>query len=614
MISPFGNATVLPDAAWHSEPAHRGTFSILSSCLITMALCIWTAVHLNLPEHKKESHQVYKKMLWLVLGLSAPEVVVWNAWMQRKRMKRLSSDMRRMGYMAEETKVWESARGWCNRASARIQAFLLLRAKDWPELAEPRKRQNLCHDRLHPWTDVHSWYIVMGGLAFEDSAAEELQFMPGNRSRLTLTEEAVAWMADFRARLLPDVSRQHIEDKSKAGGLGKLLTCWQATYFCAQCICRLSRQYSISLLELNVFAHALCAMMLLWIWWDKPQGIQEPTLITEQDGLDLCAYFSLKPEPLSMHIKDGFEDDDSPIGPNSRWIPCQPCSDAWEVVRPTAVTVLKEHQFLGPDKPTAVLLYDLHRYFRTGFGSHGLALLGPHSQPCVKVLETYWTIEIGSTLPRWDICKLNSRCIRRMVRAYGCLREDECFPGLRSVVDHCVDFDWEGLDRLSHVMNDIYWYFSGKKPAEIVHSFFRPAAGLTLAGVCYGGLHLTAWTCRFPSHAETLLWHAASVTMTATGPSAIAYALGRGVAAFINHSKRIRLQSKARQLGWLAELALDLLGRVAKSLAKTMFLLWAIWYTLCRVFIMVECFIMLAHLPDTTLEIPRWATDIPHIT
>jgi hypothetical protein len=250
MISPFGNATVLPEAMWHSEPTHRGTFSILSSCLITMVLCIWTAVHLNLPEHRKESQQVYRKILWLVLGLFAPEVVVWNARGQRKKMKWLSSDMRRKGYMAEETKAWEGVRDWCNRTLARIQVFFLLRAKDWPELAESRKRQNLCHNRVHPWTDVHSWYIVMGGLAFEDIAVEELQFMPGDRSRMTLTRESVYWMAEHRPHLLPDVSRKHIEDKSKSGGMGKFLTCWQATYFCAQCVFRLSRQYSISLLDL----------------------------------------------------------------------------------------------------------------------------------------------------------------------------------------------------------------------------------------------------------------------------------------------------------------------------------------------------------------------------
>jgi hypothetical protein len=206
MISPFGNATVLPDSAWHSEPTHRGTFSILSSCLITMALCIWTAVHLNLPKHKKESRQVYRKIIWLALGLFAPEVVVWNAWRQRKKMKRLSGDMRRMAYTAEETKIWKTVQDWFKRASTEIKVFLLLKAEDWPKPAEHPKGQALSHNRIHPWTDVHSWYIVMGGLAFEDTAVEEFQFMPGDRSRMTLTSDSASWMAKRRPHLLPDIS------------------------------------------------------------------------------------------------------------------------------------------------------------------------------------------------------------------------------------------------------------------------------------------------------------------------------------------------------------------------------------------------------------------------
>ena len=102
--------------------------------------------------HKKESRQVYRKILWLVIGLLAPELVVWNAWKQRSQTKALTDAMRDMGF------------------------------------ASPRENQELCHNRVHPWTDVHSWYVIMGGLAFEDNAVEELQFMPGTRQRMTLTD------------------------------------------------------------------------------------------------------------------------------------------------------------------------------------------------------------------------------------------------------------------------------------------------------------------------------------------------------------------------------------------------------------------------------------------
>ena len=96
MFRPLGNSTVLPAAGWHPEPQTRGTFSILSSCLITMSLCIWTSLHLNLPEHKKEHLQKYRKLGWMILGLIAPEMVVWNAWEHWKQMKEMSKEMQKV--------------------------------------------------------------------------------------------------------------------------------------------------------------------------------------------------------------------------------------------------------------------------------------------------------------------------------------------------------------------------------------------------------------------------------------------------------------------------------------------------------------------------------------
>jgi hypothetical protein len=77
MFSPFGSiekSENLP-AAWHPEPQFRGTYGILSSCLITLGLCIWTAVHLNLPEQSKAKAQVWRKTKWLFIALLAPEIV-----------------------------------------------------------------------------------------------------------------------------------------------------------------------------------------------------------------------------------------------------------------------------------------------------------------------------------------------------------------------------------------------------------------------------------------------------------------------------------------------------------------------------------------------------------
>ena len=60
----------------------------------------------------------------------------------------------------------------------------------------------------------------------------------------------------------------------------------QATWFCIQCITRLTGSLSISLLELNTFAHALCTLLIYLLWWNKPLDVEEPTTING-DNADL---------------------------------------------------------------------------------------------------------------------------------------------------------------------------------------------------------------------------------------------------------------------------------------------------------------------------------------
>jgi hypothetical protein len=48
-------------------------------------------------------------------------------------------------------------------------------------------------------------------------------------------------------------------------------------------------------------------------------------------------------------------------------------------------------------------------------------------------------------------------------------------------------------------------------------------------------------------------------------------------------------------------------------MAISWFYFSVLWYIFCRVFIIVESFIMLAHIPDQALQVPTWSAYIPHI-
>ena len=55
----------------------EATFNILSSCIITLVLCLYTCLHVDIPEHGKThwTHVLRRKALWVIPGLFAPELV-----------------------------------------------------------------------------------------------------------------------------------------------------------------------------------------------------------------------------------------------------------------------------------------------------------------------------------------------------------------------------------------------------------------------------------------------------------------------------------------------------------------------------------------------------------
>lgn len=275
----FGNETIVPPVNWQPEPNVRGTWSIISSCLLTLSLCLWTALHLNIPEHNGNQYQRVRKFGWLLIGLLAPEMVACMALIQRRSALRITRALRaKFGEKPELRWKWL-------RSSWRLNEKVLSTASD-PE--ETKDSQSRVPARHHPWSHVHSFYAIMGGFAFDTNNAK-VKFLPNGLSRLTLHPKALIYLADHAPHLIPDLSVQDIRDKSKADGLAKLIVCFQALWFCVQCIVRVAQGQAISFLELNTFAHALCALLIYALWWHKPLDIDSPTLLEGDEAWELCA-------------------------------------------------------------------------------------------------------------------------------------------------------------------------------------------------------------------------------------------------------------------------------------------------------------------------------------
>lgn len=68
---------------WQSEPNLRGTYTIVSSCVSTLLICVLSAVHLNIPAKGHAGwDQTLRKAKWVCAGMFTPEVLALAAFIQ----------------------------------------------------------------------------------------------------------------------------------------------------------------------------------------------------------------------------------------------------------------------------------------------------------------------------------------------------------------------------------------------------------------------------------------------------------------------------------------------------------------------------------------------------
>lgn len=101
--------------------------------------------------------------------------------------------------------------------------------------------------------------------------------------------------------------------------------------------------------------------------------------------------------------------------------------------------------------------------------------------------------------------------------------------------------------------------------------------GIIIAGIGYGGLHLLTWNAPFSSRAEQILWRFSGLLIPASIANLLALKSFKNSTAFF--------------------LAISL----------------ALGYLLARVFLVVECFLQLARLPQSAYLVPSWSQYFPHL-
>jgi len=647
MWQPFGSAPANGTASWRGSPDERGTLNILSICIITLLLCAYTSLHLNIPQHGKTGwrHQIWRRTLWVVVGLGAPELVSttnksglavqssdphlgWLRCVPRVLCaRRLESDMQAiLQHLLPDSKLAGSPKDV--EMGSSFPEETLSRALIPLGAAMPLSRDSLeqpsSSDKKRSWTRVHSHFTLMGGYVFGTKNSMPDTVFKGNK-RLTLTPAGIRKIASNAPELLPNIEKSDIEDKSKANGFAKFLVCAQACWFIVQTVGRLATGLPISLLEMNTLLHALCCLLIYLAWWHKPLDITEPHLldISQSYIRKVCAWMMVKDTQHVLAYTKSADGKSSQLEPFDRWELClryeNDMQDEESYIHKHLVRAKENNRQEGrPERATTVddrgwlIVYQ-------GQSVHGFVLV-----------DTRGTINrLGGFHGRKIYAKLGASEVECLRLAQSLRMEDD--PGSVWKFGDAMDWLWEG--KMLGYGSPITKSPDDEGMQRRDYRYMSPDkmlwAGLLLASSIYGGVHLLAWTGPFPNKTQRLLWQISCFIIA--GPIGIAplfcaliFSLYRGLWA-LSLSCDFLVKHFSACKGWR-----DAFDAFLENNLEDSFILESMYpdidhlavkvlayacgsiYAAARTYLIVECFINVAHLPDDVFREPTWSQYLPH--
>jgi hypothetical protein len=215
---------------WVPAPNTRGTSDILTSCLLTLFACIYTALHLNIPESGSGFLSLLAtKTIWSVGALFAPELVLYLAFSQYLQARELAKHLRQLQGTEAAAAIHDHDEGQGLLTKTRPCAFDL----------------------------KYGFFAVMGGFVMG---------VPGSRRPpQTLSPKGVRKLAEVNMEPFM-IPRSDIDDRSKADTLQKALVLFQVSWMALQCIARKVLDLPLTLLELHTMVHVACAMCMYAFW------------------------------------------------------------------------------------------------------------------------------------------------------------------------------------------------------------------------------------------------------------------------------------------------------------------------------------------------------------
>ncbi|KAG1809675.1 uncharacterized protein BJ212DRAFT_1279264 [Suillus subaureus] len=195
----------------------RTIWSIISTSVLTLFACIYTAIHPNIPSPKDSPLRIlWRRFGIMIMALIVPELIV--TWAMRQ---------------------------WCSARDVTRQ---------------------FKESGYYTWTQTHSFFVLMGGFMLYVDGQPYRTLEPNHILKL-IHEECID---------VPILTAKRIHDKSKGNAISKGLVLLQVAWFIMQLITRAIYHLETTQLEVGTLAFAVLNFLTYAVWWNKPLDVQCP--------------------------------------------------------------------------------------------------------------------------------------------------------------------------------------------------------------------------------------------------------------------------------------------------------------------------------------------------
>lgn len=270
------NVTVLneePAPPWMPSATTRGTADIIYSCVFTISLCVYTALHLNIPLNGENIRWQYlRKAKWTLIGIIAPELVLYSAFDQFWTARGLSRSL-----CNEWDKICKARKVSMVCVKSHSNIFSL----NTERFGQEKRLYGTSNTKRPDFSLSYGFYATMGGFIMDTSELHD------HYRTATLTPAGVRALGTQGCFF--SIDEETIKDKSKAAVLGKGLVCCQVLWMVVQCLARKIAGYPLTILEIHTFVHVLCALGMYVLWFKVSRNHSHAPAHLSSELLPYCA-------------------------------------------------------------------------------------------------------------------------------------------------------------------------------------------------------------------------------------------------------------------------------------------------------------------------------------